>query len=115
MTTEFTPLAARLRPQTPQEFVGQAHLMAPGKPLNLAITHAKLHSMILWGPAGVGKTTLAELLARSANAEIERLSAVLAGVKDIREVVERATDRQKMGKATILFVDEVHRFNKAQQ
>lgn len=115
MTTEFTPLAARLRPQTPEEFVGQAHLMAPGKPLNLAISQAKLHSMILWGPAGVGKTTLAELLARSADAEIERLSAVLAGVKDIREVVDRAAERQKIGKATILFVDEVHRFNKAQQ
>lgn len=115
MINEFTPLAARLRPQTLQEFIGQSHLMAPGKPLHSAITQSKLHSMILWGPAGVGKTTLAELLAQSANAEIERLSAVLAGVKDIREVVERALERQKLGKKTVLFVDEAHRFNKAQQ
>lgn len=115
MTTEFIPLAARLRPQNLEKFIGQSHLIAPGKPLHSAITQSKLHSMILWGPAGVGKTTLAELLAQSANAEIERLSAVLAGVKDIREVVERALERQKLGKKTVLFVDEVHRFNKAQQ
>jgi len=112
---KFLPLAARLRPKKLDEFVGQRHLLAPGKPLYLAVVHNKLHSMILWGPAGIGKTTLAELLAQAANAEIERISAVLAGVKEIREVVARAEQRQLIGKATVLFVDEVHRFNKSQQ
>lgn len=112
---QFAPLAARQRPKKLADYVGQRHLLAPGKPLHSAITLGKLHSMILWGPAGVGKTTLAELLAEASKAEIETISAVLVGVKEIREVVARAEQRQREGKATILFVDEVHRFNKAQQ
>lgn len=106
------PLARRMRPQSIEQFFGQPHLLGSGKPLNLAIKQAKLHSMILWGPPGVGKTALAELIAASSNARIERLSAVLAGVKEIREVVLRAEQNTQK---TVLFVDEVHRFNKAQQ
>src|SRR3990167_8802188 len=108
------PLARRMRPQSIDQYVGQAHLLLPGKPLFLAITQKKLHSMILWGPPGVGKTALAELIASTSNARIERLSAVLSGVKEIREVVARAESR-RAEQATVLFVDEVHRFNKAQQ
>ena len=107
------PLARRMRPQSIDQYVGQAHLLLPGKPLFLAITQKKLHSMILWGPPGVGKTALAELIASASNASVERLSAVLSGVKEIREVVARAEMRQPQ--QTVLFVDEVHRFNKAQQ
>jgi putative ATPase len=106
------PLARRMRPVTIAEYVGQEHLLAPGKPLYNAIKQGKLHSMILWGPPGVGKTALAELIANSSNARIERLSAVLAGVKDIRAVMDRA---KSSNQATVLFVDEVHRFNKGQQ
>ncbi len=113
--TEFMPLAARMRPQSVAEIVGQSHLLAEGKPLRVAIEKGLLHSMILWGPPGTGKTTLAHLLAQNAKAEIENISAVLSGVKEIREVLERARFRQSQGKATVLFVDEIHRFNKSQQ
>ena len=109
------PLAARLRPSRIEEYVGQQHLLAPGKPLYQAIENGHLYSMILWGPAGTGKTTLAHLLANSVGAEVVNLSAVLAGVKDIRDTVAKAEQYQAMGKATILFIDEIHRFNKAQQ
>jgi len=110
------PLAERLRPQRVEDVVGQSHLLGPGKPLRLAIESGKLHSMILWGPPGVGKTTLARLLARACNAEFITISAVLSGVKEIREAVARARAvLAQSGRPTILFVDEVHRFNKAQQ
>lgn len=112
----YQPLAARMRPRNIKEFIGQEHLLGPGKPLRRAIENKVLHSMILWGPPGSGKTTLAKLLAASANAHVETISAVLAGIKDIREVVKRAKDiRKSANQPTILFVDEVHRFNKAQQ
>ncbi len=111
-----TPLAERLRPRTIAEVVGQRHLLGPGKPLAVAFHAGKLHSMILWGPPGVGKTTLARLMADAFNAEFVAISAVLAGVKEIRDAVARAElVRAQSGRPTILFVDEVHRFNKAQQ
>ncbi|WP_333843160.1 replication-associated recombination protein A [Pelomicrobium sp.] len=110
------PLAERLRPRTLEEVVGQGHLLGPGKPLRLAFESGKLHSMILWGPPGSGKTTLARLMAGAFRAEFIALSAVLSGVKDIRDAVERARQvLQSSARPTILFVDEVHRFNKAQQ
>jgi len=109
------PLARRMRPQTVDEFIGQEHLLSPGKPLYQAAHNQRLHSMILWGPPGVGKTTLATVLAESIQARVEQLSAVLAGVKDIREVVKRAEAALQLKEPTVLFVDEVHRFNKAQQ
>jgi len=111
-----TPLAERLRPRTIAEVVGQRHLLGPGKPLAVAFHAGKLHSMILWGPPGVGKTTLARLMADAFNADFVAISAVLSGVKEIRDAVARAElVRAQSGRATILFVDEVHRFNKAQQ
>lgn len=109
----YQPLASSMRPRTIDEFVGQTHLLGPGKALRHAADHRVVHSMILWGPPGCGKTTLARLLAENADARMEQISAVLAGVKDIRAVVERA--QAMMPKQTVLFVDEVHRFNKAQQ
>ncbi|HEY0210783.1 replication-associated recombination protein A [Acerihabitans sp.] len=112
---EFQPLAARMRPRTLEEYVGQQHLLAPGKPLPRAIQNGQLHSMILWGPPGTGKTTLAELIARYGNADVERISAVTSGIKEIREAIERARRNRDAGRRTILFVDEVHRFNKSQQ
>ena len=110
------PLAERLRPATLDQVIGQQHLLGPGKPLRVAFESKQPHSMILWGPPGVGKTTLARLMAQGFHAEFIALSAVLSGVKDIREAVERAQLLQvTSGRPTILFVDEVHRFNKSQQ
>ena len=109
------PLAERLRPRTLDEVVGQRHLLAPGRPLRVAFESGRLPSIILWGPPGVGKTTLARLLAGATGAHFIVLSAVLAGVKDIREAVEQAQALRRAGRSTVLFVDEVHRFNKAQQ
>ncbi len=110
------PLAEALRPTSLDEVIGQQHLIGPGKPLRLAVESRTPHSMILWGPPGVGKTTLARILAHSFDAEFIPLSAVFSGVKDIREAVERAQAvLNHSGRHTILFVDEVHRFNKAQQ
>ncbi len=110
------PLADRLRPQSIDAVRGQRHLLAPGKPLEVAFASGKLHSMILWGPPGSGKTTLARLMAHAFDAEFIALSAVLSGVREIRDAVARAEAvRAQSGRPTILFVDEVHRFNKAQQ
>jgi len=110
------PLAEKLRPQTLDEVVGQLHLLGEGKPLRLAFTSGKLPSMILWGPPGVGKTTLARLITNTVDAEFIPISAVLSGIKDIRDAVERADlTLQQSGRRTIMFVDEVHRFNKGQQ
>jgi len=110
------PLAERLRPQTIDEVIGQTHLLADGQPLRAAFDARRPHSMILWGPPGVGKTTLARLMAAAFGLEFIAISAVLGGVKDIRDAVERAqAERQRSGQPTVVFVDEVHRFNKAQQ
>jgi len=110
------PLADALRPKSLDEVVGQQHLIGPGKPLRLAFESGKPHSMILWGPPGSGKTTIARLMAQAFDAEFVALSAVFSGVKDIREAVQAAQARlEQSGRRTILFVDEVHRFNKAQQ
>jgi putative ATPase len=109
------PLAERLRPQVLDDVVGQDHLLGPGQPLRVAFESGQPHSMILWGPPGVGKTTLARLMATAFDAQFLAISAVLGGVKDIREAVEQAQVAQARGRRTIVFVDEVHRFNKAQQ
>jgi putative ATPase len=115
-TATFRPLADRMRPASLDEFIGQAHLLAPGKPLRRLLEGRSLHSMILWGPPGTGKTTLARLVAKTCDAEFIALSAVMAGVKDVRAAVEQAQQlRRDAGRRTVLFLDEVHRFNKAQQ
>ena len=111
----YQPLAARLRPRNLEEFAGQSHVLAVGKPLQQAIESRQLHSMIFWGPPGVGKTTLARIAASHANAHFLQLSAVLSGVKDIREAIAQARQHKLGGRDTVLFVDEVHRFNKSQQ
>ncbi len=113
---ESRPLADRMRPRAIDEYVGQEHLFGPGKPLRRMLEGGHLHSMILWGPPGTGKTTLARLVAQTCDADFIALSAVMAGVKDIRAAAEQArTNRETSGRRTVLFLDEVHRFNKAQQ
>ena len=114
-TVGQVPLAEQLRPQTPDEVIGQQHLLGPGKPLRLAFASGQPHSMILWGPPGVGKTTLARMMATQFNCEFIALSAVFSGIKEVREAVAQAELWRGQGKRTILFVDEIHRFNKAQQ
>nr|WP_234471934.1 MULTISPECIES: replication-associated recombination protein A [unclassified Erwinia] len=104
-----------MRPRNLNEYIGQQHLLAVGKPLPRAIEAGHLHSMILWGPPGTGKTTLAEIIGHYGQADVERISAVTSGVKEIREAIERARQSRNAGRRTILFVDEVHRFNKSQQ
>lgn len=116
ITHEFQPLAARLRPKTLSQFIGQAHLLGDEKPLKRAISQGALHSMILWGPPGSGKTTLAELMTMQTNASFQRISAILTGIKEIKQIIETAQEAKKTsGTATVLFIDEIHRFNKAQQ
>ena len=111
----YAPLAARMRPVTLDEYVGQSHLVGPGKPLRKMLESAHCHSMVLWGPPGTGKTTMAELIAVYTNAQVIKLSAVTSGVKEIRAAMEEAEQNKSMGERTLLFVDEVHRFNKSQQ
>src|SRR6266568_752513 len=109
------PLADRMRPETLEEFVGQFHLLASGKPLRQQIERDELHSMILWGPPGSGKTTLATIIARKTQSDFLRFSAVLAGIREIKDVMAAAEKSRVYGRRTVLFVDEIHRFNKAQQ
>jgi putative ATPase len=109
------PMAERLRPQTLDEILGQEHLLEPGKPLRTAIERDQIPSMILWGPPGVGKTTLAQVIANMTKSDFVRFSAVLSGIKEIKEVMLAAERTRQLGRRTILFVDEIHRFNKAQQ
>lgn len=111
----IAPLAERLRPQSIDDVVGQQHLIGTGKPLRIAIESKQLHSMLLWGPPGIGKTSLAHILANSFQAQFLPISAVFSGVKDIRVAIEKAKIALQQGQSTILFVDEVHRFNKSQQ
>lgn len=116
ITEQFQPLAAKLRPQSLVDYVGQQHILSPEMPLYRAIANGQCHSIIFWGPPGTGKTTLAEIIAKHANADVERLSAVTSGIKDIRQAIDNAKQRAlSHHKRTLLFVDEVHRFNKSQQ
>ncbi|WP_413692943.1 replication-associated recombination protein A [Psychromonas sp. KJ10-2] len=112
---QFQPLAARMRPRNFDQYIGQSHLIAKDKPLRKALESGYAHSMILWGPPGTGKTTLAELIAEYCDAHVERLSAVTSGIKEIRSAIDVAKQNQAAGRRTLLFVDEVHRFNKSQQ
>src|SRR5215469_10196056 len=112
---DLKPLAERMRPRTLDEIVGQARLLAPGTPLRRAIESGHVHSMILWGPPGCGKTTLALLLAKYADAKFRAISAVLTGLPEVREALADAANDFAQGTRTVLFVDEVHRFNKVQQ
>lgn len=112
---DFRPLAARMRPSRIEEYVGQQHILGADTPLHRAISKGQLHSMILWGPPGTGKTTIAEIAAKNANAEVEKISAVTGGIKEVREAIANAKQNQQVGRRTVLFVDEVHRFNKSQQ
>ena len=109
------PLADRMRPETLEEFVGQAHMLGPGKPLRQQIERDELASMILWGPPGSGKTTLATITARRTKSDFVKFSAVLSGIREIKDVMAAAEKNRRYGRRTILFIDEIHRFNKAQQ
>jgi putative ATPase len=112
---DFQPLAARMRPQKMSQYIGQTHILGEGKPLHRALLAGHAHSMILWGPPGTGKTTIAEMIAHYCDAKVERVHAVTSGIKDIRLAIDKAKDNAIQGFRTILFVDEVHRFNKSQQ
>src|SRR4051795_9292450 len=114
-TDKSRPLADRMRPRTLDEFVGQEHILAPGKPLRVQIERDDAGSIIFWGPPGVGKTTLAHIIARMTRAEFLEFSAVLVGIKEIKQVMADAEKARQYGTRTIVFVDEIHRFNKAQQ
>src|SRR4030042_1255992 len=109
------PLADRMRPERLEDFVGQEHILGPGRFLRSLIEKDQLHSLIFWGPPGTGKTTLASIIAHSTHSHFLAFSAVLSGVKEIRQVVHEAEEQKAQGRRTILFVDEIHRFNKAQQ
>ena len=113
--TNMPPLAERMRPKSLKEFIGQSHILGENKILNSLIESMKLFSMILWGPPGSGKTTLARLLTLNSNYELYQISAVSSGVKDLREIIDKSTLNRSMGKETVLFIDEIHRFNKSQQ
>src|SRR5579884_807748 len=109
------PLADRMRPRTLEEYVGQEHILGPGKPLRAQIESGHLSSLILWGPPGSGKTTLAALIAQKSGADFLPFSAVLSGIKEIKTVMAHAQKAKHLGRTTVLFIDEIHRFNKAQQ